>query len=54
MNKRYFAYALAVTLVTTVVCWFNMFDSSQSSGSRGYRSGNWGGSSYGGGGGGHK
>lgn len=53
MNKRYFVYALAVTIVTTVVSWMSMFDSSRSSsgyhGGRGY-----GGSGYYGGGSGHK
>ena len=53
MNKRYFVYAIAVTIVTTIVCWVSMLDSSSSSSGRGYRSG--GGSGYyGGGGSGHK
>jgi uncharacterized membrane protein YgcG len=49
MNKRYFAYAVAVTVITTIVCWVDLFDSSRSTG--GYRSSyGSGGSSYSGGG----
>ncbi|WP_020655175.1 hypothetical protein [Massilia niastensis] len=49
MNKRFFAYALAVTVITTILCWVNMFDSARNSG--GFRSGyGSGGSTYSGGG----
>ncbi|WP_179119144.1 hypothetical protein [Massilia sp. KIM] len=46
MNKRYFVYAMAITIVTTIVCWVSMFDSTSSSG---YRSRGYGGSYSGGG-----
>jgi uncharacterized membrane protein YgcG len=54
MNGKYFAYAVALTIVVTIVNWYNLVDSSGSS--RSGRGSSWSshGSSYGGGGGGHK
>lgn len=52
-NSRYFAYALVITIVITIVSWIEMFDSSRS-GAHYHNS--YGGSSrsWGGGSGGHK
>jgi hypothetical protein len=55
MNGKYFAYAVVVTLVVTVINWFSFLDSATSrssgrgSGWSSHSSGGWGG-----GGGGHK
>jgi uncharacterized membrane protein len=54
MNGRYFAYAVVVTLVVTLINWFSFLESSTNRSGRGsgwssHSSGGWGG-----GGGGHK
>lgn len=53
MNGKYFAYAVLLTIVITLVNWFSFLSSATSSGGRGS---GWSshGSGWGGGGGGHK
>lgn len=56
MNSKYFMYALALTVVVTVINWFSLIGSAANSGYGSGRTGSsWGSSSGGyGGGGGHK
>lgn len=53
MNGKYFAYAVVLTLVTTLINWSSMIGSSSNTSGRGSTWSSHGGG-YGGGGGGHK
>lgn len=55
MNGKYFAYAVLVTIVITLVNWFSFLGSATNSGGRGSSwSSHSSGGGWGGGGGGHK
>lgn len=49
MNLKYFAYALLLTAITTIMNWASMIDSSSSSSGRGSSWSSRGGSGYSGG-----
>ncbi|VXB28853.1 hypothetical protein [Massilia sp. 9I] len=55
MRTKFILYAIAVTLITTVICWVSMASSSRSGGGNSWRSHSYGSGSGGGySGGGHK
>jgi uncharacterized membrane protein YgcG len=57
MNKKYFVYALFVTIVTTFACWGSLIKTASGSGGSSWSSHSSGSGGYGGGysgGGGHK